>query len=92
MEAERTDNSAHLPATSPEWVQYYKRARETRRLGRGQHRRIQRDTERRRRHANVMIVVSTAALVAVFGLCYALLGSSGGEPEGRTAPALARAA
>jgi hypothetical protein len=88
---EHIDSSAHLPATSPEWAMYYKRARETRRLGRGQHRRIQRESVRRRRHANVMIVISTAALVAVFGLCYALLGPSGGEPEGRAAPGLSRA-
>jgi hypothetical protein len=92
MDTEPTESSAYLPATSPEWARYYKRARETRRLGRGQHRRIQRETQRRRRHANVMILVSTAALVAIFGLCYKLLGPSGGEPEGRAAPALARAA
>jgi hypothetical protein len=91
METEPTENEPsepYLPATSPAWAQYYKRAKETRRLGRGQHTRIQRDTKRRRRHANMMILVSTAALVAVIAAFCALLGSARGpEPEGN-APSL----
>ncbi len=90
METEPTEIPPYLPATSPVWAKYYKRAKETRRLGRGQHARIQRDTKRRRRHENMMILVSTAALLAVIAGFCALLGTSskGSEPEGDAAPLL----
>ena len=87
METEPTDNEPYLPATSPNWASYYKRARETRRLGKGQHARIQLETKRRRRQANLMLLVSTAALVAVIAAFCALLGTARGpEPEGNAAP------
>ena len=88
METEPAEDSPYLPATSPSWAQYYKRAKETRRLGRGQHTAIQRATKRRRRQANVMILVSTAALLAVIAGFCALLGT-GHEPEGNAPAALA---
>ncbi len=88
METEPAEDSPYLPATSPSWAQYYKRARETRRLGRGQHTSIQRATKRRRRQANVMILVSTAALLAVIAAFCALLGTAR-EPEGNAPAALA---
>ena len=89
METEPTEIPPYLPATSPVWAQYYKRAKETRRLGKGQHARIQRDTKRRRRHEYVMVLVSTAALLAVIAAFYALLGSAKApEPEGDAAPLL----
>jgi hypothetical protein len=74
METEPTERHAYLPATSPAWAQYYKRAKETRRLGKGQHTRIQTETKRRRRQANMMILLSTALLVALFAAFCALLG------------------
>jgi hypothetical protein len=87
METEPTEIPSYLPATSPVWAEYYKRAKETRRLGKGQHARIQRDTKRRRRHEYVMVLVSTAALLAVIAAFYALLGSAKTpEPEGNAAP------
>jgi hypothetical protein len=88
METEPAEDSRYLPATSPSWAQYYKRARETRRLGKGQHTSIQRATKRRRRQANVMILVSTAALLAVIAAFCALLGGTQREPEGNAAPVL----
>ena len=66
MEAEPTTaESAHWPATSPHWAQYYARARETRRLGKGQHGLIRSELKRRRRRTHLMILVSTTALGAV---------------------------
>lgn len=87
MEAERNETPPYLPATSPLWAQYYQRARELRRLGKGQHARIKQELARRRRRANLIIFGSTAALVAMVAIFYALLGpSAAGEPEGRVAP------
>jgi hypothetical protein len=80
MQSEPTEPSPYLPATSPEWVQYYKRAKATRRLGKGQHSYIQRETKRRRRHEYVMVVVSTAVLAAVIAAFCALLGTSHPAP------------
>jgi hypothetical protein len=88
METEPAKGSPYLPATSPSWAKYYKRARETRRLGKGQHTSIQRATKRRRRQANAMILLSTAALLAVIAAFCALLGTER-EPEGNAAPTLA---
>jgi hypothetical protein len=89
LDTEPTENSPYLPATSPAWAQYYKRAREMRRLGKGQHLSIRRDIKRRARKANLMILVSTAALVAAIAAFYALLGSARApEPEGNAAPLL----
>ena len=86
METEQDETSAYLPATSPHWVKYYRRAKETRRLGKGQHARIQADTKRRRRHENVMVLVSTVALIAVIAAFCALLGTvQKREPEGSAA-------
>jgi hypothetical protein len=84
MQPDPTENSPYLPASSPAWAQYYKRAKEARRIGKGQHSSIQRETKRRRRHEYVMVVVSTAALVAVIAAFCALLGTSrqAGDPEG----------
>jgi hypothetical protein len=85
MEAEPTQHSA-LPATSPLWAQYYARARELRKLGRGQHVSLKLEIKRRRRQSNLMIAVSMAALVAVVAAFYAILGNPRGlEPEGRGA-------
>jgi hypothetical protein len=92
MEAEITRNTSHSPATSPLWAQYYQRARELRRLGRGQNARIKLEIKRRRRRANIMIILSTAALVAVVGIFYVILGSSSAEPEGRARTAAAHTA
>jgi hypothetical protein len=87
METEQTENPAYLPATAPEWAAYYKRARESRRLGKGQHARIQLETKRRRRRANLMILASTAALLAVIAAFCALLGTHSQAPVGsNTAP------
>jgi hypothetical protein len=70
MEPEPTEQSPYLPATSPEWVPYYKRARLARRLGKGEHARIQADAKRRRRRANLIVLTSTAVLCAlVAGFC-----------------------
>jgi len=83
MEMDNTDNSPYLPATSPEWAQYYKRAKETRRLGKGQHASIQRATKRRRRRANLMLLASTVALGLTIAAFYALLGTAmKPQPEG----------
>jgi hypothetical protein len=74
MEPEQSQNAAYLSPTAPEWADYYQRAKRLRRLGKGQHARIQSESKRRRRHANVMLLVSTALLCgAVAGFC-ALLG------------------
>jgi hypothetical protein len=86
METEPTEKSPYLPPTAPEWAQYYRRAKELRRFGRGQYHNIRGEIARRRRQANVMIIISTAALVAIFALCYSVLGlSTGLEPEGQAA-------
>ncbi|HEX4404339.1 MAG TPA: hypothetical protein VH560_05900 [Polyangia bacterium] len=87
METEPTGSPAYLPATAPEWAAYYKRAKETRRLGKGQHARIQLETKLRRRRANLMILASTAALIAVIAAFCALLGtrSAAPSPEGDNA-------
>jgi hypothetical protein len=83
LETEPTENPPYLPATSPAWAEYYRRAKETRRLGKGQHARIQSDTKRRRRYANLMILASTAALIAVIAAFCALLGTrTAASPEG----------
>jgi hypothetical protein len=73
MESEPTESSRYLPATSPGWADYYKKARATRRLGKGQHARIQRESKRRRRRANVIALGSTALLGVVVAIFYALL-------------------
>jgi hypothetical protein len=90
MEPEPTDNSPYLPATSPAWVNYYKNAKATRRLGKGQHSAIQRATKRRRRQANLIFVASTALLVAVVAAFCAILGTdyakSMNGPEGSLQP------
>ena len=86
MEADPNETPPYLPATSPDWVKYYQRIKGTRRLGKGMHARIQAETKRRRRHANVMMLVSTVALVAVIAAFCALLGTSKTpEPEGSAA-------
>ena len=86
LETELAENSGYLPATSPAWVDYYRRAKETRRLGRGLHTRIQRDTKRRRRHANLAVIASTVALLAVIAAFCALLGThTAPAPEGNNA-------
>lgn len=86
METDPNETPPYLPATSPDWAKYYRRIKGTRRLGKGQHARIQADTKRRRRHANVMVLVSTVALVAVIAAFCALLGTSKTpEPQGRAA-------
>lgn len=81
METEPTENSSYLPATSPAWAEYYKNAKATRRLGKGQHSRIQSETKRRRRHANLMILLSTVALLAVIAAFCALLGTRTAAPD-----------
>jgi hypothetical protein len=85
LETEPTENSGYLPATSPAWVEYYRRARKTRRLGKGEHTRIQLETKRRRRLANLMFIASTAALLAVIAAFCALLGTRSATPEGNNA-------
>ena len=87
MEPEPTENSTYLPATSPAWADYYKKAKVTRRLGKGEHRRIQSDAKRRRRQANVMLLVSTIALLAVVAAFCALLGTRNAAPEGNNGAA-----
>jgi hypothetical protein len=72
METEPTENPPYLPATSPNWVTYYKRAKNDRRLGKGQHSAIQRETKRRRRRANLVMLVSTVLLAAVVAAFCAL--------------------
>jgi hypothetical protein len=73
MEAEPTEESLHWPATSPRWAQYYARARETRRLGKDHNGRIRTELKRRRRQAQLMLLVSTAVLVAVIAAFIAVL-------------------
>jgi hypothetical protein len=86
LETEPTENPTYLPATAPERAAYYRRAKETRRLGRGQHARIQLEAKRRRRRANLMIVASTAALVAIVAAFCALFGThAASAPEGNNA-------
>jgi hypothetical protein len=93
MDNEPTELSPYLPATSPEWAIYYRRAKQLRRLGKGQHARIQRETKRRRRQENMILVISTAALVAVIAAFWALLGTSpSSEPGGTREPEGTRAA
>lgn len=76
MESEPTEEiSPYLPATSPAWALYYKRAKATRRLGRGQHSAIQRDTKRRRRRANLIFLASTVLLLAVVAAFCSILGT-----------------
>jgi hypothetical protein len=82
MEPESTENSPYLPATSPAWAGYYKRAKATRRLGRGQHSAIQRDTKRRRRQANLIFIASTALLLAVVAAFCSILGTDYAKGEG----------
>ena len=85
METEPTKNP-YLPASSPAWAEYYKKAKATRRLGKGQHGRIQTESKRRRRRANLMILASTAALLVVIAAFCALLGTrSAAAPEGSNA-------
>ncbi len=70
MDTEQSQGAPYLSPTAPEWVDYYKRAKRTRRLGKGQHARIESESKRRRRQANVMLFVSTALLLgAVAGFC-----------------------
>ena len=89
MESETPQNEPYLPATSPAWARYYKNAKANRRLGKNQYAIIQRDTKRRRRQANLMILVSTAALLAVVAAFCALLGTARvPAPEGNAAPSL----
>lgn len=82
MEPESTENSPYLPATSPAWANYYKQAKANRRLGKGQHSAIQRDTKRRRRQANMIFIASTVALVAVIAAFCAILGTDHAKPVG----------
>jgi hypothetical protein len=96
MEPEPTESSPYLPATSPAWANYYKQAKATRRLGKGQHSAIQRDTKRRRRQANMVFVASTALLLAVIAAFCAILGTEHakplGGPEGSLSPKSLRTA
>jgi hypothetical protein len=88
METDPNETPPYLPATSPDWAKYYKRIKGTRSLGKHQHARIQAETKRRRRHANVMMLVSTVALVAVIAAFCALLGTAKApEPQGGRAAA-----
>ena len=73
MESEPTHNSLSLPPTAPEWVAYYKRAKAQHRLGRGEQNRIEHVMKRRRRHANLIAVGSTALLAVIVAICAALL-------------------
>jgi hypothetical protein len=81
MESEPSEPTQYLPATSPEWSAYYKKAKATRRLGRGQHARIQTEAKRRRRQANIVALASTALLVVVVMICAALLGGNAPPSE-----------
>jgi hypothetical protein len=74
------DISPYMDATSPGWIGYYKRAKATRRLGRGQHAAIQRATKRRRRQANLVFLASTALLLAVVAAFCAILGTDYAKP------------
>jgi hypothetical protein len=94
MESQSPQN-APLPATAPEWAAYYKQAKATRRLGRGQHARIQTESKRRKRQANLIALASTALLVAIVAICAALLGNNAAsvdEPHGGGAAAPSRPA
>jgi hypothetical protein len=90
--AAETTPSAHSPATSPLWTQYYQRARELRRLGRGQNALFKLEIKRRRRRSTVILLASTAALVVVIALFCVLLNPSRGEPEGHAVATPARTA
>jgi hypothetical protein len=72
METESPESSPYLPATSPHWATYYKRAKQDRRLGKGQHSLIQREAKRRRRRANLIMLLSTALLCAAVAAFCAL--------------------
>jgi hypothetical protein len=76
------DVSPYMDATSPNWIGYYKRAKATRRLGRGQHAAIQRATKRRRRQANLVVLGTTALLLAVVAAFCAILGTDYAKPTG----------
>lgn len=89
MESEPSENSPYLPATAPGWHAYYKKAKATRRLGRGQHARIQSEAKRRRRQANIIALASTALLIVVVVICAKLLGGtapSQQDEHGRAMP------
>jgi hypothetical protein len=92
MDADVTRNASHSPATSPLWAQYYQRARELRRLGRGQNASIKLEIKRRRRRANLILMASTAALIAVVAAFYAILGRTSSDPESRASTSVVRAA
>jgi hypothetical protein len=62
METEQTEDSSYLPATSPRWAEYYQEAKRRRRLGRGEHKRIQTETKRRRVRERIFILVSSVFL------------------------------
>jgi hypothetical protein len=85
LDTETTRLSARLSPTSPDWAVYYKRAKETRRLGKGQN--IRAESKRRRRKEYLFILASTAALAAIIAVCLSVLSASG-EPEGNAAPLL----
>jgi hypothetical protein len=70
---EPASHAVHLPATSPAWAEYYRRAKKNRRLAHGQHRQIQRETKRRRLRENIVMLGSTAAVGGLMALFYALL-------------------
>jgi hypothetical protein len=79
METEPTEIPTYLPATSPDWALYYKRAKQTRRLGKTQHSHIQTETKRRRRQANLVFLGSIVFLLALVGVFYSLLGPSAAD-------------
>jgi hypothetical protein len=85
METEPTNNAVLSP-TDPQWAVYYKKAKATRRLGKGQHARFQTETKRRRRREYVIALASTALLVAVVAICVALLGGNAPSENGRWVP------
>jgi hypothetical protein len=89
LETEPTKNPAYLPATSPAWAEYYKKAKATRRLGKGQHARIHSESKRRRRRANLMILASTIALLVVIAVFCALLGRTDASEGNNAAPSRA---
>jgi hypothetical protein len=78
MGATETDSEipTYMPATAPEWAGYYKRAKQYRRLGKGQYARIQSESKRRRRQANIMLLVSTALLAGAVAAFCAVFGTS----------------
>jgi hypothetical protein len=75
MNLEGSDDKAYLSPTAPEWAHYYKRAKALRRLGKGQHARIQTESKRRRRRANILLALSTSVLVAAVTAFCLLLGN-----------------